>query len=346
MKIANVMISRVQGGIEQMFLHYNTALTRLGNDVVSVVDNKCQLVNDIKTPYVKINFNKFNLLLIFKLYFALKNFAPDIIIVHQKKAIPLFKLVARLLKAKVVGVAHNPKTKRLEKCDAVISITNNQKEKMAAHGLNADKIFAVPNMVEAQKQEPQYKPYHQPIVFGTMGRFDPAKGFADFILALSVLKQRCIPFKAVIGGKNNSTYAEEEKRIFQLVQDLDLQNEVEFCGWVNDKQKFFDGIDIFVLPSLEEAFGIVLLEAALAKKPIIFSTADGPKEVFENTGAALMFERGNSQMLANKMSELVKNQSLSQELAQKAYDLVEEKYTIEAGAKVLQSTLQKIMEKN
>lgn len=346
MKIANVMISRVQGGIEQMFLHYNTALTRLGNDVVSVVDNKCQLVNDIKTPYVKINFNNFNLLLIFKLYFALKNFEPDIIIVHQKKAIPLFKLIARLLKAKVVGVAHNPKTKRLDKCDAIISITNNQKDKMAIKGLNGDKIFVVPNMIEKAQSIPQYTPYHQPIIFGTMGRFEPAKGFCDFIQALALLKQKNVPFKAVIGGKNNSTYAGEEQKILQLVQDLGLQNEVEFCGWVSNKQKFFDSIDIFVLPSLEESFGIVLLEAVLAGKPIISSDADGPKEVFENTGAVLMFERGNSQMLANKMNELAKNQSLSKELAQKAYDLVEEKYTIEEGAKILQSTLQKIMEKN
>lgn len=345
MKIANVMISRVNGGIEQMFLHYNTALGLSGNQVMSVIDRKCLFKADIKKPYIEINFNKYNPLLIFRLYFALKNFAPDIIIVHQKKAIPIFKIVAYLLKAKIVGVAHNPKTKRLEKCDAVISITYNQKEKMIAQGLAANKIFVVPNMVEVPKQIPQYIPYHQPLIFGTMGRFEPAKGFCDFIQALAYLKQKNVPFKAVIGGKNNSTYAEEEKRILQLVKDLDLQNEVEFCGWVSDKQKFFDGIDIFVLPSLEEAFGIVLLEAALAKKPIIYSTADGPKEVFENTGAALMFEKGNAIMLAEKMAILSQNQPLAKELAQKAYELVKEKYIIDSGKKILQSTLLEILEK-
>ena len=345
MKIANVMISRVNGGIEQMFLHYNTALGLSGNQVMSVIDRKCLFKADIKKPYIEINFNKYNPLLIFRLYFALKNFAPDIIIVHQKKAIPIFKIVAYLLKAKIVGVAHNPKTKRLEKCDAVISITYNQKEKMIAQGLAANKIFVVPNMVEVPKQIPQYIPYHQPLIFGTMGRFEPAKGFCDFIQALAYLKQKNVPFKAVIGGKNNSTYAEEEKRILQLVKDLDLQNEVEFCGWVSDKQKFFDGIDIFVLPSLEEAFGIVLLEAALAKKPIIYSTADGPKEVFENTGAALMFEKGNAVMLAEKMAILSQNQPLAKELAQKAYELVKEKYIIDSGKKILQSTLLEILEK-
>ncbi len=344
MKIANVMISRVNGGIEYMFLHYNTALSLSGNQIMSVIDRKCQLKPAIKTPYIEINFNKYNPLLIFKLYFALKNFEPDIIIVHQKKAIPLFKIVARLLGAKIVGVAHNPKVKRLEKCDAVISITYNQKEKMIAKGLEQSKIFAVPNMVESPKNSILYQPFHQPVVIGTMGRFDPAKGFGEFIKALSVLKQNNIAFKALIGGKNNSTYNEEEERIFQLVKDLDLQNEVEFCGWVSDKAKFFNSIDIFVFPSLEEAFGIVLLEAALAKKPIVSSTADGPKEVFANTNAAFMFEKGNTQMLAEKLQELIKKPDYARKLADNAYNLIMEKYTINAGAKLLNAVLQKIME--
>ena len=327
-----------------MFLHYNAALTSCGNEVISVIDQCCQLKKDIKTPYIEVNFNKYNPLLIFKLYFALKNFEPDIIIVHQKKAIPLFKIVARLLKAKIVGVAHNPKVKRLEKCDAVISITYNQKEKMIAKGLEQSKIFVVPNMVESPKNSILYQRFHQTVVIGTMGRFDLAKGFGDFIKALSILKQKSISFRAVIGGKNNSTYVEEEKRIFQLVKDLDLQEDVEFCGWVSDKAKFFNSIDIFVLPSLEEAFGIVLLEAALAKKPIISSTADGPKEVFANTNAAIMFEKGNAQMLAEKLQELIKNPDFARKLADNAYNLVMEKYTIDADAKLLNAVLQKIME--
>ena len=126
--------------------------------------------------------------------------------------------------------------------------------------------------------------------------------------------------------------------------NLDLQNEVEFCGWVSDKAKFFNSIDIFVLPSLEEAFGIVLLESALAKKPIISSTADGPKEVFSNTNAAIMFEKGNAQMLAEKLQELIKNPDFARKLADNAYNLVLEKYTIDAGAKLLNAVLQKIME--
>ena len=346
MKIVNVMISRVMGGIEQAFLSYNAAFEALGYEVLSIIDYKSAVAEAVKTPKLAINFNKFNPLLVWRLYFALKKFAPDVIIVHQKKAIPLFKIVARLLKAKLVGVAHNPKIKRLEKCDAVFSVTQNQKDKMAAKGLKSVPIYVVPNMIEMPAKEPEYRPFQTPVVIGTMGRFEPIKGFGDLLRALAILKDRGVGFTAVIGGGNNGTYDDEEKRIFKTVEELKLQNEVTFCGWVDDKKKFFDGIDVFVLPSLEESFGMVLLEAALAKKPLICSNADGPNEVWGNSGAALVFAKGDAEMLADKLEQMLENSDAARAMAEKAYRRVEENYEVKAVTQVLQNVLFKVTEGN
>ena len=59
-----------------------------------------------------------------------------------------------------------------------------------------------------------------------------------------------------------------------------------------------------------------------------------------------MFEKGDSQMLARKLQELIKNPDFAHQLADNAYNLVMEKYTINAGAKLLNSFLKKIMENN
>lgn len=341
-KIANVMISRVMGGIEQAFLSYNDALSACENEVVSIVDQKCALKEKITTPVVEINFQKYNPLLVLLLYFKLKRFAPDVIIVHSKKAIPMFKILSKMLKAKLVGVAHNAKFKRLEKCDAVFSVTQNQLDKMVANGLKVKQAFVIPNMIEMPLKESAYQPFHQPVVVGTMGRFEPAKGFCDLLDALYMLKKGGVPFKAMIGGKNNGDYEEEQQRIFQKVKDLDLQDDVEFCGWVTDKAKFFESIDIFVLPSHEESFGMVLLEAALFKKPIVCSNADGPKEVWQNTNAALMFEKGNVKMLADKLQQAIYQPKETEETAQKAYALVHKRYSLESVARTLQNALIKV----
>ena len=344
MKIVNVMISRVMGGIEQAFLGYNDALQACGATVISVVDKKCAVKDKILTKIEEINFQKHNPLMFLNLYFRLKKYAPDVIIVHSKKAIPMCKILAKILKSKLVGVAHNPKIKRLEKCDAVFSVTENQIDKMKANGLKVKKTFVVPNMIEMPSKEPIYRLYHQPVVIGTMGRFEPIKGFCDFLDALAYLKKNGVPFKAVIGGKNNGDYQEEEKRIFQKVKDLGLEGNVSFCGWVTDKAKFFDSIDIFVLPSLEESFGMVLLEAALFKKPMVCSDADGPKEVWAGTGAALVFEKGNVNMLSKNLKEMIIKPDAAQAMAQKAYTLVCDKYTLKAVGKTLLSALQDVLE--
>ena len=130
------------------------------------------------------------------------------------------------------------------------------------------------------------------------------------------------------------------------MKDLRLENDVTFCGWVSDKAAFFKDIDIFVLPSLEESFGVVLLEAALYKKPIVCSDADGPKEVWANTDAALVFERGNMRMLADKLQAMIEKPAFAQETAQKAYTLVKNKYTINAAATTLAEALKYVAEEN
>lgn len=346
MKVVNVMISKVMGGIEQAFLDYNEAFSQLNYEVVSVIDKKNVVADKIpaSSSVLTIAFNKLNLLLIPYLYLKLKKFTPDLIIVHQRKAIPLFKIVAKMLQTKLVGVAHDPKIKHLEKCDAIFSITQNQKEEMIRSGLKNIPIHVVPNMIALPRQEEPYHQFHKPVVIGTFGRFDPMKGFCDFIDALAILKQKGIPFHAIIGGKNNTSYYEEECRILQKVEDLNLEKEVEFCGWVYDKPKFFSQIDIFVLPSLFEPFGIVMLEAAMAKKSMVCSDAEGPKEVWHNSDAVKLFNKGNVEMLADNLAELINNPAQAQNMAEKAYKHVKEHYSVPLVTKILQKALAKVVD--
>ena len=76
----------------------------------------------------------------------------------------------------------------------------------------------------------------------------------------------------------------------KIVRELDLEKEVEFVGWIKNKREFFDSIDIFCLPSKNEPFGIVLLEAMKYRKPIISTKADGPLEILRDEVDALMID--------------------------------------------------------
>ncbi len=106
MKTVNVMISRNLGGIEQAFLDYGNALKMYNHQVFAVIDSGCKIQAQLEAlqpdKIIRIPFVHYNYLLIFYLYFKLKSYAPDVIIVHNKKAIPIFKAVARMLNAKII----------------------------------------------------------------------------------------------------------------------------------------------------------------------------------------------------------------------------------------------------
>lgn len=336
MRIVNVMISRVMGGIEQAFLDYTEALKLHNHQVCAVVDAKCKITADLEKrrpdDMLKIYFTHYNWLLVPYLYFKLKKFAPDLIIVHNKKAINIFKAVARLLGAKIVAVSHNPKFRHVDKCDGIFTITDYQREIFAAKGYPKERIFTVPNLI-AEKREFVSPAFHNPPIIGTMGRFDPMKGFPDFVAALGELKKQGVEFKAVIGGAPQASYREEYEKICAQIKDNNLEQEVKLLGWVKDKAEFFKNIDIFVLPSRFEPFGIVLLEAMLHSKTVVSSLAEGPAEIFaEHKDAAYLFEIGDVKGMAEQLKQAVQNPAQAAQKAQNGYRLCEENYSLEVVA--------------
>ncbi|MBQ9271410.1 MAG: glycosyltransferase family 4 protein [Alphaproteobacteria bacterium] len=343
MRIVNVMISRVRGGIEQAFLDYTQALKLYNHQICAVVDTRCKMLQELQAlnpaDIVRIPFTHYNWLLVPYLYFKLKKFAPDVLIVHNKKAINIFKAVARLLGAKIVAVSHNPKFRHVDKCDGIFTITDYQRDIFGKKGYPSERIFTIPNLIAAERDFVAPK-FHNPPIIGTMGRFDPMKGFPDFVEALAELKKRGIAFKAVIGGAPQSEYMAEYEKICSLIRQNNLENEIDLIGWVQDKDEFFDSIDIFVLPSRFEPFGIVLLEAMLHGKPIVSSLAEGPAEIFAgHTDAAYLFALGDIRAMAEQLETAVQNPQQAAYIAANGYNLCRQKYSLKVVAAKLNAAL-------
>ena len=113
----------------------------------------------------------------------------------------MFNILARWLKIETVAVAHNPKLKKIDKCDAVFSITQYQKDIFVQKGLDAARIFVIPNMIDDARLLAPERPFANPPVVGVIGRFDPMKGFSDFVRALGELKKENIPFKGLSAAR-------------------------------------------------------------------------------------------------------------------------------------------------
>ncbi len=120
------------------------------------------------------------------------------------------------------------------------------------------------------------------LIFGCYGRMVNKKGFHVLLSAFKKLREKDIEAELIIGGSGP-----ELGSLKSLAVELRLKEKVKFIGWIKDVESFLNNIDIFVLPSLDEPFGIAVLEAMAMGKPIVSTRSQGPNETLNDKNAYL-----------------------------------------------------------
>ena len=132
---------------------------------------------------------------------------------------------------------------------------------------------------------------HCPIVIGTISRLEKQKNLDSLLLAFQRLNRKDLELKIIGQGT-------QEKKLNSLTKRLGLHAQVKFLGKTRKVMEFLDSIDIFILASKYEGFGIVLVEAASRGRPILASKLPICLEVLGLDGA-LFFDPNNiSDMVA------------------------------------------------
>lgn len=141
---------------------------------------------------------------------------------------------------------------------------------------------------------------HHPITFGTIGRLIPLKGHIHLIKAFEIVIKEHPDSHLVIIGEGRTRLELES-----YLSNHNLQENITLIGHLDNAANYLRGFDVFVLPSLKEGFGIVLLEAMAAKLPIIASHTGGIPYVLGELGR-LISPRAYPRELASSMLELAK----------------------------------------
>jgi len=117
-----------------------------------------------------------------------------------------------------------------------------------------------------------------------------------------------------------------------FVRKNELQSVVQIIPYVNwkDINLYYAACDLFVMPSLDEAFGMVITEAAACGKPIIASRSGAFPEILGTRGC--YFEPRNAQELADKISLLLSSRQEREEIAQDGYQRVIKNFRWEIAA--------------
>ncbi len=200
-----------------------------------------------------------------------------------------------------------------------IAVSEFMKKRLTETGIVPEKISVVYNGVNgASFPEAKNQSSKKEITIGSVGRLHYVKGYHNLIEAMNYLKE--LPVKLVIYGEG-----EERKSLEELVQKNNLGEVVSLPG----QEKDVDKIDIYVQSSLSEGFGLTVIEAMLAGKPVIVTPVGSLPEIVTDTKTGLITADTNPESLALTIKTLVKNPELAKELALAGQKEATEKFTID-----------------
>ncbi|MFA6226283.1 MAG: glycosyltransferase [Methanoregula sp.] len=129
----------------------------------------------------------------------------------------------------------------------------------------------------------------------TFGNLQKRKGLEYLIEAMDIIRRTRDDVRCYIGGK-----AEYEKSyetfIRKRVTELHLEDCVHFLGFMNapDIPPWINACDLFVLPSLEEGFGIAQIEALACGKPVIATKNSGSMDILTDPNVGILCERADT----------------------------------------------------
>jgi phosphatidylinositol alpha-1,6-mannosyltransferase len=160
------------------------------------------------------------------------------------------------------------------------------------------------------------------------GRLAKRKGLVEFVrysLPAIVEKHPNVVFIIVGGNPSLSlTHKEDIKSKIQAEAGrLDLENHVHLMGWIGrqDLVNLYHACDVFVLPAIQvpgdmEGFGIVLIEAGAAGKPVISTRLGGVTDAVVDGKSGILVEAERWDQLSDAILTLLADESLRREMGQ------------------------------
>ncbi|MEZ2334877.1 glycosyltransferase [Mucilaginibacter sp. RCC_168] len=213
-------------------------------------------------------------------------------------------------------------------------------------GFSQDEFYPIKKK-EARKKL-QLHP-NEPILL-QLGRMVPRKGVDNVVKALGQLKKKGKQVRLlVVGGENERAdlkQCPELNRLYQIACESDVAEQIHFAG---RKQRealkyYYAAADIFVTTPWYEPFGITPLEAMACGTPVIGANVGGIKYSVLDGQTGALVSPDNPAELAQKVDELIFDQTKIAELSLNAINRVNAYFTWASVARRVSSLYQKIIE--
>lgn len=333
-KILYIITSLGIGGAEKLLLYYLKNLDRQRYSLyVCCFRERPDDLLEAMSEYAEIHNlkikNKFNPLVVLDILKIINEIDPDIIHTHLFQP-RVYTTIAHIFNNRSVIITQKHSIVNVKKHHVfilfemmsiwmnrkIIAISESVKKSLMKYEfIPSNKIFVLPNCIDynafnrTKKMDILTQKYR--IIIGTVGRLEKVKGIRYLLLSMKTVLTKFPDARLDIVGDGS-----QASELIELSKNLGISNSVKFFGKFTNVIPFFNEMDIFVLPSTLEGFGIVLLEAMAAGVPVVASDVDGIKEVIFNGENGILVPPKNPEAIANAIIKLIEDPQLVKKLVE------------------------------
>lgn len=241
-----------------------------------------------------------------KLRRALNESRPDIVLAWMSRAANLMMRGPWINVGRLGGYYD---LKYFNKCRYLICNTPDLVDHCASQDWPRDRVLFIPNFSPKIDGEPISKaslttPESAPVLL-ILARLEESKGVDSAIRALTSLPDAYL-WIAGVGSQSKSLEA--------LALSLGVQARIRFLGWRSDREALLKAADVCLVPSRQEPFGNVIVNAWTAGTPVVAADSPGPRYLIESDVNGILVENENPGALAMAVARILHDDRFAQRL--------------------------------
>jgi glycosyltransferase involved in cell wall biosynthesis len=332
------------GGQESRTLHECIGLRKRGAKVIilcqpeSVLGKRAEAAGiEIRTCRMRKNYDLSTVRYILKL---IKAEHIDLISTHSGRDSFLAGVAGRISGRKPVIVRTRhlamPITSRISYSllpHCVITVSEYVRQYLISEGVSAEKVVAIPTGVEIGRFSPESADsvLRQELgldpavsLVGTVGILRVKKGHHVLLDAIPLVLREVPEALFVFAGDGP-----QKKNILNKIEKMGLGDKVRMLGLRRDIPEILKSLDLFVLPTLQEALGTSFIEAMAMEKPVIGTDVGGVGEVIEDGRNGYLVEPDNPAALARAILAMLGDRKKAAVMGKEGRKIVLERFTVE-----------------
>lgn len=228
-----------------------------------------------------------------------------------------------------------------------ITVSGALKAKLVAAGVPEERITVIYNGIDLEAFSREIEPGTAraelglapgvPLV-GIVARLHPVKGHQYFIAAAKQVLEQRPDVRFVVAGEGHLRTTLEE-----MAAELGIESQVFFTGFVADIRPLMTGLDLLVIASLWEGFGLTAVEAMALGVPVVSTEVGGLPEVVLHGETGLLVPPADPAALAKGILWLLEHPVAVAGMSNRAKQIVQEKFTSRVMARQTEELYRKVL---